>query len=162
MTDAAGHRIGAAGMHDAGDVAALAADALHEAWSEDTFARELAAPGAVVCVARGAGGELVGFVVAQRVLDELHVLSLAVAAARRRRGVGRALLDAALGDPPARSVLLEVRASNDEAQRFYGAIGFEAVGRRRGYYGDGEDALLLTRGPAPSGARMGGVRGGSA
>lgn len=44
----------------------------------------------------------------------------------------------------AESVLLEVRASNKPAQRLYASLGFERVGVRKRYYGDGEDAVLMT------------------
>lgn len=162
MTDRSAFRIHPALPDDAGVVADLVRSALREAWSEDTLPQTLAAPGAVAFVARGADGAVAGFIAGQRVLDELHVLWLAVAPAWRRRGVAGALLAAALGDPPARSVLLEVRASNEDARHFYRALGFDEVGRRRGYYPDGEDALLLTRGPAPPGATHAGAAGGAA
>jgi len=38
-----------------------------------------------------------------------------------------------------------VRASNAAAIRLYTRAGFEAVGVRRSYYGDGEDAVLMNR-----------------
>jgi ribosomal-protein-alanine N-acetyltransferase len=127
-------------------VAALAAEALTEAWSEGGFARTLDADGVVFLVARAsAAAPLAGFLLAQRVLDELHVLSLAVAPAWRRTGVASALLDAAAGEPPPPRVLLEVRRSNASARAFYAALHFEEVGERKRYYPDGEDALLLTR-----------------
>ena len=89
----------------------------------------------------------VGFLAARRVVDEVHVLSVAVDPAQRRRGVARALLDAVLCDETAsgaRSALLEVRASNLAACAFYARTGFVAVGRRPRYYANGEDALLMT------------------
>jgi ribosomal-protein-alanine N-acetyltransferase len=144
VTDAARVRIGAAVRGDLGGVAELAAATLREAWSEASFGEMLGVPGAVCLVARGRGGALAGFVVGQCVADELHVLSLAVAPGWRRRGVASALLAAAAGTPAIPLVLLEVRPSNVAARGFYRAIGFEEVGRRRSYYPDGEDALLLT------------------
>ena len=40
---------------------------------------------------------------------------------------------------------LEVRVSNEPAQRLYQSFGFEVAGRRRAYYtDDGEDALVMT------------------
>lgn len=139
--------IGPARREEIGAVARLASASLLEAWSECAFAAMLDAPEGVFRVARPASAAgVAGFLLAQRVLDELHVLSLAVAPAWRRRGVGTLLLAAALGEPPARSILLEVRPSNAVARQFYHALGFAEVGLRRGYYPDGEDALLFTRG----------------
>ena len=85
---------------------------------------------------------------ARRVVDEVHVLSVAVASAQRRRGVARSLLNAVLRDETAsgaRTALLEVRASNLAARAFYASTGFVAVGQRPRYYANGEDALLMTR-----------------
>jgi ribosomal-protein-alanine N-acetyltransferase len=146
-----GFVLASAGPADVFEIAGLAASALREAWSEAGYAGILQLPQTVCVVARGSQeSALAGFVLAQRVIDELHVLSLAVAADSRRRGVARALLGRALGAPPAARVLLEVRPSNAAALSFYRALGFAAVGLRRGYYPDGEDALLLTRGEASS------------
>jgi ribosomal-protein-alanine acetyltransferase len=133
------------GAADAAAVAALAAACLPDAWSREGFASTLARPGGRLWTAREAGA-LVGYLAAHRVLDELHVLSLAVAGARRRRGLASALLARALAEETgATQALLEVRADGEDARAFYAARGFVAVGRRARYYADGEDAILMTR-----------------
>jgi len=98
----------------------------------------------VVLVARTAGGAIVGMASARRQVDEVEIVRMAVAGPERRRGVGRRLLDDLVtwSRPQARTVLLEVRASNVAAQALYSAAGFVPDGRRPGYYPDGEDALL--------------------
>jgi ribosomal protein S18 acetylase RimI-like enzyme len=103
----------------------------------------------VVLVARERGeaerGAIVGMASARLLVDEVHVIRLAVDETARRRGIGRALLDGLVDWARAREasgVLLEVRASNAAAQALYVAAGFVADGRRPGYYPDGEDALL--------------------
>jgi ribosomal-protein-alanine N-acetyltransferase len=134
---------------DAAAIAAIAAEALPEPWSEAGFAEEIGLPEARVWLARGGAGEPVGYLVAHRVLDELQVLSLAVAQGQRRRGTGRALLERALASEPGlRVVHLEVRSNDAAAQAFYHRVGFRPVGLRRGFYPGGVDALLLAR-PAP-------------
>ena len=73
-------------------------------------------------------------------------MTLAVRPERRRRGLGQALVEAALADPAsagARRVYLEVRPSNLAARALYGSLGFTETGVRPRYYGD-EDALLMT------------------
>ena len=80
-------------------VAELAALTLREPWSAESFAESRAQPGAtllVVHAGRARGARLMGFLLAQRVLDELHVLALATHPAARRHGVATALLDAAV------------------------------------------------------------------
>jgi [ribosomal protein S18]-alanine N-acetyltransferase len=80
----------------------------------------------------------------RRVLDELHVTTLAVRPERRRRGYARALLERVLAAfPEARRVQLEVRPTNTAARTLYESLGFVTTGLRPRYYGD-EDALLMT------------------
>jgi ribosomal-protein-alanine N-acetyltransferase len=129
-----------------GTLRALAAASFTDPWSEGAFEEELRAPEASVLVARDRAGAVVGYLAARRAADELHVLSLGVDPDRRREGAASALLLAALGEAAAagaRLAHLEVRASNAAALGFYARFGFRAVGRRRRYYPDGEDALLL-------------------
>ena len=96
------------------------------------------------------GGEAVGYIVARHAADEGEILNLGVAAAWRRRGVGRALVETALDalrGHGVRSVFLEVRASNEVAQHLYAGLGFTQVGRRRHYYRvPVEDAVILRAG----------------
>jgi ribosomal-protein-alanine acetyltransferase len=78
---------------------------------------------------------------------DADVLTIAVGAELRGRGVGRALLihllDAA-GRRGARRVFLEVRADNPVAQALYASEGFEPIGRRPHYYQpDDVDALVM-------------------
>jgi [ribosomal protein S18]-alanine N-acetyltransferase len=92
---------------------------------------------------------IAGYVVAWYVLDEGELANLAVATAARRQGIGKALLDAAIGESLDRRVsdlYLEVRESNQSARRLYASRGFEEVSRRKGYYRSPvEDALILRR-----------------
>lgn len=88
-----------------------------------------------------------GFLVARELVGETEVLNFAVRADVRRQGIGSTLVDAAvewsrgLG---AEKVLLEVRASNIAAIRFYEGHGFVEAGRRAKYYAAPvEDALVL-------------------
>jgi ribosomal-protein-alanine N-acetyltransferase len=91
---------------------------------------------------------LVGFIVVRRAADELEVLNLAVAPECRRRGVAGLLLAEAVRegrDLGARSVWLEVRASNEIALKFYNARGFRVAGGRPKYYRNpDDDAVTLT------------------
>ena len=62
----------------------------------------------------------------------------------QRAGLASALLDAALRDARAGDrVLLEVRADNEPALAFYARAGFAEIDRRRRYYRDGTDAIVL-------------------
>lgn len=77
---------------------------------------------------------------------EMHIVTLAVLPAWRGRSIGAWLLLAllALGrEEGAHTATLEVRVSNEVALRLYRNAGFEAVGYRRRYYPDKEDARIL-------------------
>lgn len=79
---------------------------------------------------------------------EAELLRIAVDPAHCGRGLGRSLLQACQGELTAEglvSLFLEVRASNAAAIGLYRSCGWEACGRRPGYYPDGEDALLFRR-----------------
>jgi ribosomal-protein-alanine acetyltransferase len=123
----------AARATDAPALAALDAAASGFPWSESQFAESLASHRVEVVEE---GGEVVGFAVHQRVLDEAELLNIAVAPGAQGRGLGgrllRHLLDAHRG--VARRLFLEVRASNGRAIDLYQRHGFVRLGVRKGYY----------------------------
>lgn len=87
-----------------------------------------------------------GLALARVAADEAEILTLAVLPEARRRGVGGALLASVAAGAAARgarALFLEVAVGNAPARALYAAAGFVAVGRRRGYYPGGEDALVL-------------------
>lgn len=111
-------------------------------WSPEGF---LALPGWVAD--EGTGVE--GFLFVRVAADEMEVLNLAVEPASRERGVGGALLAAALDygrQAGAAKAFLEVRESNLRARRFYQQRGFAEAGRRpRYYHRPVEDAVVMSR-----------------
>ncbi len=93
-------------------------------------------------------GKVVGYAVVDRWEDNNHLISIAVDADRRRSGIGQRLLSALMtGVRDGRPWRLEVRRSNVAAVRFYLKNGFRDVGVEEGCYRDGEDALLMEKGP---------------
>lgn len=83
------------------------------------------------------GGELVGFIVDWRVLDEGHLMNLCVHGSFQQQGIGRYLLRywlAVMQREGMASLTLEVRESNSAARRLYASEGFEDVGVRPDYY----------------------------
>jgi ribosomal-protein-alanine N-acetyltransferase len=132
---------------DTADADAVRAIAQASAATVDVDA-ELARRWALIWVARpGADGAPVAFLLAWAVADELHLIHIATHPETRRRGAGRALMAALVAhaaDSRSRLLLLEVRRSNRPAIRLYRAFGFTAMGVRRGYYADGEDAIEMS------------------
>ena len=132
-----------AGSAHAGALAAIHAAAFPagERWGAAVMAAQLDLPGVFGWI-DGRGG----MVLARAVADEAEVLTLGVAAGARRLGVGRGLLGAAMAEAAARGagrMFLEVSERNSGAVRLYLGAGFAVVGRRRAYYVDGGDALVL-------------------
>ena len=118
---------------------------LPKPWSEAIWREELSSLFGLYLVLEE-GGALSGHVGIKLIFDEAHVMTLAVRPERRRRGLARTLVEAALADPTSagtRRVYLEVRPSNLAARALYGSLGFSETGVRPRYYGD-EDALLMT------------------
>ena len=95
-------------------------------------------------------GEVLGFVVFSAVADEGSVHNIAVHPEQWGRGIGSALLDAALEDMRRQGLgccLLEVRESSTAARALYASLGFLVDGRRGDYYRNDtgrEDALLMS------------------
>jgi ribosomal-protein-alanine N-acetyltransferase len=146
---------------DAPGIGHLLRTSLEEGWSDVAVALVLAA-GAWGLVEE-AGGEIVAAVLVRDLPpDECEILQLAIAPLLRRRGMGRSLLRAALeraGRAGLRSAFLEVRTGNGAARALYADSGFVEAGRRRMYYSNGEDAIVMRRegeGPERGGSRPAG------
>jgi ribosomal-protein-alanine N-acetyltransferase len=92
---------------------------------------------------------VVGFLVAKGLIPESELETVAVAADAQGAGVGGLLIEAMFEEllkEQVAEVHLEVRNSNERAQRLYRRYGFGETGRRPGYYSDPvEDAVLMTR-----------------
>jgi [ribosomal protein S18]-alanine N-acetyltransferase len=124
-----------------------------EAWDAAAFARQLALPGVF-----GLLHPESGLVLARLAADRAEILTLAVAPPARRRGIGTALLRGAAAEAAARGgtrLFLEVSARNTAARALYEGAGFRQVGRRRSYYTDGSDALVLALPLSPAAAAAG-------
>ncbi|MFU8841904.1 MAG: GNAT family N-acetyltransferase [Nitriliruptoraceae bacterium] len=110
--------------------------------------RAVPADAEVVVLVAVDGPDHLGAAIGQVLLDEGHVIDLAVAPTARGQGIGRRLLEELLAGLRARGAVahtLEVRPGNRAALGLYRASGFVVEGRRPRYYPDGEDALLLWR-----------------
>ena len=128
-------------------IAALERACFSHPWSEDALREELWNDSAVVIVAEGEDGTVLGYAGLQTVLDEGYINNVAVDPQFRRQGVAGQLIEAFLrfGAAKLAFLTLEVRASNAPAIALYKKYGFTQAGRRKDYYdAPKEDALLLT------------------
>lgn len=123
---------------DAAAMAALHAESFRRGWSDGEFRSMLGSEGVLAHRAMRRN-KLIGFIITRMAGDESEILSVAVAASARGRGLAGRLLHlhlrrlAGLG---VRTVFLEVGEDNAAAIRLYHRAGFEQVSRRQGYYQD--------------------------
>ena len=117
-------------------------------WSEKSVASELDNPLSLWLIAE-ADGVVAGYVGSQTVLDSADMMNLAVSQDFRRQGIGEQLVNSlteALAEKGVKTLLLEVRISNEPAKQLYQKLGFEIVGKRPRYYEKPrEDALILRK-----------------
>jgi [ribosomal protein S18]-alanine N-acetyltransferase len=112
-----------------------------DAWGTDAIQLQLALPGVF-----GLIDERSGMLIGRIAAEDAEVLTLAVVPAARRQGVGGRLLQEAKALAASRggsALFLEVATSNAAALALYRREGFVEVGRRRRYYADGSDALVM-------------------
>ncbi len=135
--------------HDVDEVVALEHSVYPHPWTRGNFADSLAS-GYEAWLLRDRAGLLLGYYLLMPMVDEAHLLNVAVRAELQGRGLGRFLLRSAVScarELGLASVLLEVRPSNPRALEIYRRFGFAQIGRRKAYYPAAnqqrEDAIVM-------------------
>ena len=136
---------------DAPRLAELHGASFHRGWGEGEFESMIRERNTLVHRLR-LGRKTIGFAVSRMGADEAEILSIAIDADERGRGLSRKLLLTHLGHLAGRgirTVFLEVEENNVPARRLYERTGFAVVGRRERYYrqdnGEQLNALLMRR-----------------
>ncbi|HYQ48545.1 MAG TPA: ribosomal protein S18-alanine N-acetyltransferase [Thermodesulfovibrionales bacterium] len=115
-------------------------------WSGTLFMNEIYKPLSLPKVAR-AGGRIVGYICANQVLDEGHILNVTVHPEHRGQGMAQEMVRHIVGLLEERSctaIFLEVRVSNEAALRMYERAGFRMITVRKHYYtSPEEDAVIM-------------------
>ena len=132
---------------DLSDVLRIEHSTFPMGWIRSMFEAELEGPVSHSAVLE-VDGALVGYAIYRVILDEAHLMNIAIERPYRGQGLGLRLLEHVMRDSKAlggRQMFLEVRVTNRVARELYLKTGFEEVGLRRNYYQDnGEDAILMT------------------
>jgi ribosomal-protein-alanine N-acetyltransferase len=137
-------------MHeqDIPSVAQIEQNSFPTPWSTNSFFSEIHKSRSIAKVAV-LDGTVIGYICAEHVLDEGHILNLAVHPDYRRMRIAECLVKnivEALKLKKCRFLYLEVRASNLTAQRLYKGLSFKFIGVRKNYYlAPEEDAAIMMR-----------------
>jgi ribosomal-protein-alanine N-acetyltransferase len=131
------------------EVVAIEARAYDHPWTRGNFADSLRCGYEAQMLL--SNERLIGYFVAMKGVDEVHLLNITVAPDHQSRGWGRVMLDALAlwaRSQGAQWLWLEVRAGNERAQRIYEGQGYRRVGERKRYYpaanGAREDAIVMS------------------
>lgn len=131
---------------DVPEVAAIERASFSTPWSENSLYGEVYGRYSIARVAV-LDDRVAGFIIARLILDEGHLLDLAVHPDYRKRGIAGMLVKdviRGLQINSCRSFFLEVRASNNAAKVLYGNLGFKIISTRKDYYKNPvEDALVM-------------------
>ena len=133
--------------HHLDDVMEIEIHANPTPWTKQTFEKilELRSQSFVIIL----NSQIVGFCIANKVLDECHLQNISVVDTMRRQGIGNFMLDILkkrMSLAGIKAVLLEVRKSNKVAQDFYRENGFQELSIRKDYYqtkNGREDAIIM-------------------
>ena len=136
---------------DVPEVMAIESKAYAAPWSSGNFIDSLAAGYLAFVLRDEDSAELLGYFLAMKGAEEMHLLNITVTAARQSQGLARLMLDTLCrmcheqGCP---QLWLEVRFGNHRAREIYQRYGFAEVGLRKRYYptpsGPREDAVLMS------------------
>ncbi len=129
------------------DILEVERTSFHSPWTEDMFIEEIQGKFSVYRVAV-IDGKAVAYMGMWILADEGHITNVAVSEKYRRQGVASALIEdfVKLAEKKDLAFMtLEVRESNEAAKALYSSFGFIEVGRRKKYYDNTEDAILMTK-----------------
>ncbi|NCA67019.1 MAG: ribosomal-protein-alanine N-acetyltransferase [Clostridia bacterium] len=113
-------------------------------WNADMLSSELSMSHSVYLVLTD-GENIFGYLSYLHILDELHIMNVAVLPDYQGNGYGRLMVKRIIDDAQAKeavAITLEVRESNYRAQKLYEGFGFALAGTRPHYYMDKENALI--------------------
>ncbi len=121
-------------------------------WSLDSIRDDMMENENALYLTAADNGRIIGFCAMHTVLDEGHIMNLAVLEEFRGKRIGERLLKKMfeLAPPEVACYTLEVRVSNTSAIKLYTRLGFKCFGLRPGYYADtGESAMIMWLGKEP-------------
>jgi ribosomal-protein-alanine N-acetyltransferase len=133
-------------LDDLADILSIENKVFNNPWSKEQLSMELNYQSVAdnhVMIARG---NMIGYLFSHVIDDDVQILNIAIDIPFQHRGYGKQLLSYFLDQfNEDSSIHLEVRKSNFPAINLYLEFGFHETGTRKGYYSDGEDAIIMQR-----------------
>ena len=133
---------------DCAQLAAMHCQCFAEGWSSDSFFALLTSGQVFGFVGKGLDApEWESFGIGRVAADEAEILTLGTLPSHRGQGLASKLLTAIMDEAirqGASRLFLEVGEANEAALRLYRRAGFSVIGRRRAYYPDQANALMLS------------------
>jgi ribosomal-protein-alanine N-acetyltransferase len=138
-------------LSDAASVAIMSRELIESglgwSWTPERVARSIRDPDTVTLIGAD-GARIIAFAIMHFGDEHAHLSLLAVRPAHQRTGIGTRLVDWLMESAQIAgiaTVSLELRTSNDEARRFYLALGFTEAAYIPGYYRGRETAVRMVR-----------------
>lgn len=119
-----------------------------EQWSQQSWTNEFFAGDRHILVARTGDGGLLGVITVQLVGDTADLYRVAVASGSRRVGAATELINSSIDEVRRRGaeqMILEVAEDNHAAIALYAKLVFFEINRRANYYGEGADAIIMSK-----------------
>lgn len=133
--------------NDIDSIMALENGSIEHPWTKDAI-EDLINSENKVCLVIEADNKVLCYVGAETVLDECNIGNIVTDKDYRGRGLGTKMMTSLMEELRRRGikkVFLEVEHDNLPAIALYEKQGFTRYGQRRGYYGPGKDAILMTK-----------------
>ncbi len=132
--------------NDLADILSIEKNVFKHPWSKEQLSWELNSQPAAENYVMLARGNMIGYLFSHVVDDDVQILNIAIDIPFQHKGYGEQLLSYFLDQfNTDSSIHLEVRKSNFPAINLYLKFGFHETGTRKGYYADGEDAIIMQR-----------------
>lgn len=132
--------------NDLADILSIEKKVFKHPWSKEQLSWELNSQPAAENYVMIARGNMIGYLFSHVVDDDVQILNIAFDIPFQHKGYGEQLLSYFLDQfNTDSSIHLEVRKSNFPAINLYLKFGFHETGTRKGYYADGEDAIIMQR-----------------
>ena len=132
--------------NDLADILSIEKKVFKHPWSKEQLSWELNSQPMAENYVMIARGNMIGYLFSHVVDDDVQILNIAIDIPFQHKGYGEQLLSYFLDQFNTDiSIHLEVRKSNFPAINLYLKFGFHETGTRKGYYADGEDAIIMQR-----------------